>query len=648
MGKKKSKASKRLPAKPAAQPAKPAAAVAVPFANTAAKFSKPLVVPKKVLLARPPPGTAPSHPVPVPVPAPVPAPAAAPVAATVAPPAPPTARAPAPAAAVAARPTGPAVPRVVRAAPARIAAAVETSAHKVNPPARTRGGPKIIHAPRASTTSAAAPRRPAPVAAPSAPALAAPALAAPALAAPLAAPPAAPLAATPAAPLAAPLALPPAAAGRSDAAKANAELKRGVEAAEEEKAPKSVIIPIASTIVVTNATLATDERSSTRASNSPIDSVVAPVSGASMGSQISGNGSVAPIVGAAPSRAEPRGFFGRIRSLITPAKSEKKTAEPPKALAAPAAALPAEPLPLPLLAPASPPAPAPAKCGCGKAAKCGCGLAKAGPALLPGEAQVEAKPEAKAGDKLPEAKPKCGCGKGAKCGCGMAKAAAAPAAAPAAQASAGNPESKDAKEGKGKCGCGKAKCGCGATKAGPAAAASGPLDAARIPDLAVSAPILDTDAFRKAVVGIIAARHPNGSLMKEELLSAVVLAIALEVDTISPMLFAPLLVSILKQVNDVKPVRSNRTAKMLAAMELFKAFVLVAYQTAGVPIPEALRYLAASTLDSFLAVIIKKSGELVSADKLQQLMIHQREKLARRALYLQSLQDARNEKIATP
>jgi len=174
---------------------------------------------------------------------------------------------------------------------------------------------------------------------------------------------------------------------------------------------------------------------------------------------------------------------------------------------------------------------------------------------------------------------------------------------------------------------------------------SGPLDATKIPDLALSANILDTEEFRTQVVNIISARHPNGALLKDDVLSAIVLAVSLEVDTVSPMLFAPLLVSILKQVDTVKSVKGNRSAKMLLVMELFKAFVITAYKTQNLTVPEALRYLAASSLDSLLAIIIKKSGVLVSADKLKDLMTHQREKLARRAIYLQSLEAARNDKL---
>ena len=115
------------------------------------------------------------------------------------------------------------------------------------------------------------------------------------------------------------------------------------------------------------------------------------------------------------------------------------------------------------------------------------------------------------------------------------------------------------------------------------------------------------------------------------------MAVSLEVDTISPLLFAPLVVSILKHTNSVKGIKSNRPAKMLVVLELFKAFVMTAYKTSGLPVPEALRYLAASSLDSLLAIVIKKSGDLVSADKLQSLMTHQRDKLSRRAVYLESL-----------
>ena len=85
---------------------------------------------------------------------------------------------------------------------------------------------------------------------------------------------------------------------------------------------------------------------------------------------------------------------------------------------------------------------------------------------------------------------------------------------------------------------------------------------------------------------------------------------------------------------------------MLLVLELFKAFVITAYKVAGLDVPEALRYLAASSLDSLLAVIIKKGGQLVSSDKLQALLTHQQEKLQRRSLYLSQLEAARNAQLA--
>jgi len=40
------------------------------------------------------------------------------------------------------------------------------------------------------------------------------------------------------------------------------------------------------------------------------------------------------------------------------------------------------------------------------------------------------------------------------------------------------------------------------------------LDATKIPDLATSAPIQDTDNFRKQVA-IVTTHHPNGALLKD-------------------------------------------------------------------------------------------------------------------------------------
>jgi hypothetical protein len=181
----------------------------------------------------------------------------------------------------------------------------------------------------------------------------------------------------------------------------------------------------------------------------------------------------------------------------------------------------------------------------------------------------------------------------------------------------------------------------------PITSLQGPLDATKIPDLATSAPILDTDDFRKQVAAIIAERHPNKALVGDDVLAAIIQAVCLEVDSVSPLLFAPLLVSILKQVDSVKIVKGNRPAKMLLVLELFKAFVIVAFKFAKIPVPEALRYLAASSLDSLIAVIVKKGGQLVSSDKLQTLLTHQQEKLSRRAFYLAALEATKNAKLAT-
>lgn len=173
----------------------------------------------------------------------------------------------------------------------------------------------------------------------------------------------------------------------------------------------------------------------------------------------------------------------------------------------------------------------------------------------------------------------------------------------------------------------------------------GPLDASNIPDLALSAPIVDSSEFRDEVANLVALRQPNEKLIPQDKLKAIIQAVTLEVDSISAMLFAPLFNSILKQVESVKVVKGNRPAKMLLVLELFKAFAITAFKFSKQDMPEALRYLSATAIDSLLAVVIKKDGSIVSADKLQALLKHQQQKIQRRANYLQSLEAAKNAQL---
>jgi len=174
---------------------------------------------------------------------------------------------------------------------------------------------------------------------------------------------------------------------------------------------------------------------------------------------------------------------------------------------------------------------------------------------------------------------------------------------------------------------------------------NGPLDATRLPDLTLTAKIFDTDEFRQKVALIVQERHPNGTLIAPATLSALIQATCLEVDSVSAMFFGPLLVSILKQVFSVKVLKSNRTAKVLLTMELFKAFIGTAFGIANLPVPDALVYLCGAHLDSFLALIIKQDASLVDKEKLSSLVKHQAEKLSRRAIYLQNLTKSRDEKL---
>jgi hypothetical protein len=178
-------------------------------------------------------------------------------------------------------------------------------------------------------------------------------------------------------------------------------------------------------------------------------------------------------------------------------------------------------------------------------------------------------------------------------------------------------------------------------------AKGGPLDAAQYRDLAISAPVLETEAFRKQVCEIVMARHPGTNLVSLEVLAPVVQAIALQVDTVSTMSFGPLLVTILRQVGPLKAVGGSRSAKMLLVMELFKAFVQTAYDTAKLEVPTSMRYFIVTALDSMLAIIIKKNNKLLDSSKLDTLLEHHLNKLKTRAEYIHNLQKLRAASLAT-
>jgi len=149
------------------------------------------------------------------------------------------------------------------------------------------------------------------------------------------------------------------------------------------------------------------------------------------------------------------------------------------------------------------------------------------------------------------------------------------------------------------------------------------LDAVDGSLLTANVGIYDKKEFLLAVREVIKARHPTGDLMKDDKLEKVILAVTMQVDSVSPVLFAPLLCCILKHVGTMKSFKKNRQAKMLATLELFKAFVQTAYAAAQKPIPDVFRAFTASYLDSLLAILIKDDGELVNADKLTSLMKYQ-------------------------
>jgi hypothetical protein len=172
----------------------------------------------------------------------------------------------------------------------------------------------------------------------------------------------------------------------------------------------------------------------------------------------------------------------------------------------------------------------------------------------------------------------------------------------------------------------------------PILTTGGPLDASQMTDLTESAPILDNEEFRSTVQKYIEQRHPNEALVASNVLSKVIQAICLSVDSISPMVFGPLLVAILKQIGAVKTIKSNRAAKMLLALELFQAFVRTAYETNKKPVPDALKYFAATSCDSLLAIVIKRNGDIVQKDKLDALVEHHKEKLNRRTAFLNAIQ----------
>lgn len=161
----------------------------------------------------------------------------------------------------------------------------------------------------------------------------------------------------------------------------------------------------------------------------------------------------------------------------------------------------------------------------------------------------------------------------------------------------------------------------------PILAMGGPLDATR-DDFADAAKILDSDEFRSAVLAIVLARHPKEALVPTAVLKAIIQAVTLDVDQVSPSLFAPLLIAILKQVFAVKVLRENRAAKILLTLELVKAFVSAAYGADS--IPSSMRVLCAVGIDSLLAVIVKDNGSLVQAKKLRGLVEYQLAKSATR------------------
>ena len=163
----------------------------------------------------------------------------------------------------------------------------------------------------------------------------------------------------------------------------------------------------------------------------------------------------------------------------------------------------------------------------------------------------------------------------------------------------------------------------GSTSEPPILSVNGPLDATSS-DFAVPAKILDTDDFRGQVLATVQARHPNDSLVSTDVLKAIVQAVALDVDEVSPMVFAPLLIAVLKQVFAVKTLRDNLVARKLLTLEVVKAFVLTAYGASN--IPPSLRVLCALGIDSMLPLIVKDNGSLVQTKKLRSLVKYQLDK----------------------
>jgi hypothetical protein len=155
----------------------------------------------------------------------------------------------------------------------------------------------------------------------------------------------------------------------------------------------------------------------------------------------------------------------------------------------------------------------------------------------------------------------------------------------------------------------------------------GPLDATET-DFAVAAKIIDSDAFRTQVLNIVEKRHPKQALVATDVLKAIIQAVTLDVDVVSPTLFAPLLTATLKQVFAVKALRKNRVAKVLLTLELVKAFTHSAYGESKVP--ESMRIICAIGVDTILALVVKPDGSLVKSDKLKGLVLYQQAKVAAR------------------
>lgn len=165
------------------------------------------------------------------------------------------------------------------------------------------------------------------------------------------------------------------------------------------------------------------------------------------------------------------------------------------------------------------------------------------------------------------------------------------------------------------------------TTAGPAVLSSGgPMDT-QASDFGPSATIQNTPAFQSAVAAIIQKRHPNQVLVSNDVLSAIIQAVTLDVDVVSPQMMAPLLVSIINHVTAVKSLRAERAAELTLTLELFKAFPQVAYAAQNQSVPESLRCLTGTFLDTFLQAFIKPDGTHVEEKKLQLMINYQIQKL---------------------